>query len=167
MTAWQQNSWEVISSSRGTRQWELTGNVVSFETSKISLSGIPVPTRPHLLMLPQQFHELGTKYSNTWACGVVSFKPPHSLCHFTSTFHQKELQFLLIGMFFRSHLIPLSLVWWSWTLLKTKFLNCRWLPFPGDLLFVLYSQLAQDHTHKWVWVQTSGEKLRGQIRAWK
>ena len=41
----------------------------SFETSKAVPSDILPPTRPHLLILPNEFHQLGAKSSNLWAYG--------------------------------------------------------------------------------------------------
>jgi hypothetical protein len=46
------------------REGERLGLTQSFETSKPLPSDIPPPTKPHLLILPKQFHQLGTKYSN-------------------------------------------------------------------------------------------------------
>ena len=42
-----------------------------------SLTLTPSPTRPHFPILPKQFHLLGTKPSNIWACGRQS----HLHCH--------------------------------------------------------------------------------------
>ena len=52
-----------------------------FETSKPlpltpSDSNTPPPTRPHLLILPQQFHQLGPSIPIREFTEVVSFKPP-------------------------------------------------------------------------------------------
>jgi hypothetical protein len=38
--------------------------VMAFETSKLTPNDTPPPTRTDLLILPQQFHQLGTKHSN-------------------------------------------------------------------------------------------------------
>jgi hypothetical protein len=49
------NSWELASQTTRRRQripWKLQE---SFETSKLTLSDTPPPTKPHLLVLPKQF----------------------------------------------------------------------------------------------------------------
>jgi hypothetical protein len=40
-----------------------------YQNSKPTSSDTPPPARPHLLILPKQFHQLGTEYSNRsmWA----------------------------------------------------------------------------------------------------
>jgi hypothetical protein len=40
------------------------GLVWAFETSRPSPGDTPPPMRPHLLILPKQFHQLGTKHLN-------------------------------------------------------------------------------------------------------
>lgn len=47
----------------GGREKELTGNAVDFGNFKSHLSGIPLP-RSHFLILPKQFHQLRTTYSD-------------------------------------------------------------------------------------------------------
>jgi hypothetical protein len=41
------------------RDWEWED---AFKTSKPTPSGTPPPTKPHLLILPKQFHQLQTEY---------------------------------------------------------------------------------------------------------
>ena len=64
------------------------------ETSKPTSSDTPPPTRPHLPILPKQFHQLGTKCSSMRAHGrPFSLKPSQGMtlknrdsllyCHFT------------------------------------------------------------------------------------
>ena len=66
--------------------WELHG---LFELSK----PIPPPIEPHLLILPKQFHQLGTTHSNMWACGGHS----HSNYHITSiTFMPRSHQWYVL-----------------------------------------------------------------------
>lgn len=49
----------------------------AFKTSKPTPSDTPPPTRPHLLDLPKQFHQLRATYSHIWArWEPFSFKPP-------------------------------------------------------------------------------------------
>ena len=63
------NSWELPSLSTSRRQREALGMADSFETSKPDPSDTPPLTRPHLLILPNQFHQLGTqwfKYMGLW-----------------------------------------------------------------------------------------------------
>jgi hypothetical protein len=48
-----------------------TGTLWASETSKPTLLGTSPPTRPHVLILPKQFHPLGTKYLSIWAYGAI------------------------------------------------------------------------------------------------
>jgi hypothetical protein len=62
---WEQNGGTVESSHfdlqlLGREHWE---SQQSFETSKPAHGDTPPPTRPHLLHLPKQFHQLGTTMS--------------------------------------------------------------------------------------------------------
>ena len=47
------------------REKKRLGLVWAFETSKPNPSDTPPLTRPHLLILPKQFHQLMTKHPNT------------------------------------------------------------------------------------------------------
>lgn len=60
------SDWQLTSSHITQRQWELTGNAVGFLKFKAGSQWwyIPPPTKPHLLILPKQFHQLGTKCSH-------------------------------------------------------------------------------------------------------
>jgi hypothetical protein len=46
--------------------------MILFETSNPPPPQDILPTRPHLLILPEQFHQLRIRYSNIGACGVHS-----------------------------------------------------------------------------------------------
>ena len=48
---------------------EVEGRKESVETSKLTSSDTRPPTRPYLLILPKQFHQLGTKYLNKLSPG--------------------------------------------------------------------------------------------------
>lgn len=57
----------IWSTSRGKREIELTRNGMGFWTLKATRSDTSFPTRPHLLILLKQFHQLAIHYSNIWA----------------------------------------------------------------------------------------------------
>lgn len=70
------NTWQLTSWSSSRRQRELAKNGWAFETSKsLPPSDIPLPIIPQFLVLPRQFHHLGTKYSNRCLWRSFSFKP--------------------------------------------------------------------------------------------
>lgn len=70
--------------SKGKREAKSTlGCCEAFGSSRPTPSDTPRP-RPHLLTLPKQFHTLGTKYSNPWACGCHSYSKQHSWLHSNS-----------------------------------------------------------------------------------
>lgn len=69
------SSWKLTSSDNnhkvgGTRGIP-AGMIWTFETSKLIHSDIPLPTRPYLLILPKQFHQLRAKRSLTWPMGAI------------------------------------------------------------------------------------------------
>ena len=54
----------------GSRE-RLTGNSVYLKSQASVPSDRPLPTRPHTLILPKKFHQLGTKYSTYEPIGVI------------------------------------------------------------------------------------------------
>lgn len=72
---WLRNSsWELTCEIPTMRQRggerESTGMLWAFESTKPTPSDTSPPARPHLIILPQQFHQLRTKHSNIWAQGA-------------------------------------------------------------------------------------------------
>ena len=55
---------------------ETMGIVGVSKTSVPSPSDTPAPTRPHLLILPEQFHQLELKYPNLQACVAILIQIP-------------------------------------------------------------------------------------------
>ena len=55
---------------------DITQEEWSFETAKPTPRDTPPPTRPHLLVLPKQFHQLGTKIKHMSLWEPFSFN-----CH--------------------------------------------------------------------------------------
>ena len=75
-------SWELPSSKhRDTQSTESELEVLGgFKLAEPVPSDAPPPTRPHLLNLPKQYHQLETNYSNPRAFGrQFSFYPSHIL----------------------------------------------------------------------------------------
>ena len=73
MPAWQQTSsmaFKVTNRSTNMRQRELTGNSMDLWDLKAH-SQWHTSTRPHLLILPKQFHSTGTKHWNVWAYRAI------------------------------------------------------------------------------------------------
>jgi hypothetical protein len=60
----------------GSKQWELEVGP-GYKTSKLAPRVILPPAKLAVLKLPKQYHQLGTKYSNTWPReGHLSLKLP-------------------------------------------------------------------------------------------
>lgn len=64
-------SWELTPWSLSRKQRELTGNDVKSLNLKAHPTAIPPSTRLHLVILPKQFRQVGTRYS-------FSLKPPQA-----------------------------------------------------------------------------------------
>lgn len=58
-----------------------TGNGIVLRNHKSSLSVTLPPTGPHFLNIPKEFHQLGTKYWNTYLWGIFSVRY-HFIVHF-------------------------------------------------------------------------------------
>jgi len=76
------SSWELTSDPQGEDIEKIRLSLAwTFEAAKPTLSDTLCRTRPHLLILPKQFYQLWTKYSDTRAYGGHSHSNSHSLSH--------------------------------------------------------------------------------------
>ena len=75
---------------RALEQREQPGNSMGFWTSHPTLSETPPLTRPHLLILPKQFPELGTIFKYVSLARPFSFREPNNVSPlFTKNFNYR------------------------------------------------------------------------------
>ena len=84
------------------------GTSQAFETSKLIPSDTPPPTRPHLLILPEQFYTLVTKHWNRWAHRDHSHSNHHSEWRESMLQHLQWIQCYFKGFRILSHLILIT-----------------------------------------------------------
>lgn len=68
MNSWELTSWSTALEERASEHWELNK---SLETSKLTPSDTPSPTRPRFLILPNQFQQLGSSIQASESVGAA------------------------------------------------------------------------------------------------
>ena len=75
-----QGNWELyilIHKHEAEREKKVSGNSMICWNIKVHLWDTLPPTKPHFLILPKQFHQLGSKHSNIWTYGSYSHHNLH------------------------------------------------------------------------------------------